>query len=523
MIKIALFVINVLTPILIVVLLALSIRGSFGSPTSNDLSSSIWRGEGVFELSPERGRFALTYSLIEDKSFYFSVDLARFIIPDLGYKDGHYVSLFAPAVSFMVMPGYLIGKYLGASQVGAFAVIGIFALINLILIKEIVKSLGGNKIAGWISGLIFLFATSAYSYAVNLYQHQISTFLILLSSLILIRTKKIWPLFFVWFFCAMSITVDYPNLFLMFPIGLFGVSKLLKIQQKNKKKVYKVNVINLLTVLGVVLPILFFGWFNYKSYSNPLQFSGTVGGVHEIDENGNPTASKTIDPQDVERFVNPDEQKKSALAWFNPRESLNGLYILMISPDRGVVVFAPIIVLGLVGMFVLGKKKNKYLPMLLGVIVVNITLYSMWGDPWGGWAFGSRYLIPAYAIMSVFIGVALTEFRRKWLFLVVFYPVLVYSILVNTLGALTTSANPPKTEALPLEAISGRRERYSYDRNWEFLISGKSKSFVFQTWGYKYLDSVYYYYLISGLIILLTTTNFVWLIIQKNEKAIKQN
>lgn len=87
-----------------VVILATSLRGIAGNPTENTLNKLQWSDNGPFELSPDRGRFALAFSLAEDHSFYFSLPIARFATPDLGFKDGHYVSLFAPAVSFIIIP-----------------------------------------------------------------------------------------------------------------------------------------------------------------------------------------------------------------------------------------------------------------------------------------------------------------------------------------------------------------------------------------------------------------------------------
>lgn len=503
--------------VLTILVVLFSVRGIFGSPDTSTLLLDSWKENGPFELSPERGRFGLLYSLVEDKSFTFSVELARFIIPDLGYKNEKYVSLFAPAVSFIIAPGYIIGKYFGASQVGSYLVISVFALINCYFISKIVSKITKNNLAGYLSGLTFLFATPAYAYGVNLYQHHISTFLILSSLLILMSTQKVWPLFFVWFLCAMSIPVDYPNLFLMFPIGLYALFRIIKIVKSEDNIKVNVNILSVLTFTGLVLPVLFFGWFNQNSYGNPLQFSGTIGSVRAIDNLGKPTVPEGINFEDVEEYLNPDNQEKSSTAFFESRDILNGVYLHVLSPDRGIVYFTPIILIGIFGIYLLNKSKNEYFPVFIGIIFADLVLYSMWGDPWGGWAFGSRYLIPAYSILAIFIGVALSEFRRKWLFLIVFYPLLVYSILVNTLGALTTSANPPKVEALPLEALSGKRERYSYDRNWEFLTSGRSKSFVFQTWAKNYIDSVSYYYLVSGAIIFLTTSLFILLITKKYE------
>ena len=94
--------------IFVALILALSIRGIPGNPVSSVVNDLKWTDDGPFELSPERGRFALMLSLIENKSFDFSLPIAQFTTPDLGYKNGKYVSLFAPAVSFIIMPGTLM-------------------------------------------------------------------------------------------------------------------------------------------------------------------------------------------------------------------------------------------------------------------------------------------------------------------------------------------------------------------------------------------------------------------------------
>lgn len=515
--KIGLVVGEIILFVLVAGFLVMSVRGNPGNPVASGLTNLYWYKDGPFELSPERGRFGLLFSLVEHKSFYYHVDVARFVVPDLGYKNGKYVSLFAPGVSYIVMPGYLIGRYFGSAQIGAFMAIAVFALINMYLVRAIAKELGANKKTSIIAGLIFVFATPAYAYAVNLYQHHISTFLILLSSLIVIKSKNAWPLFIVWFLCAASIPVDYPNLFLMFPVGLFALQKVIDIRKDRNSIKINLSFLKLLTFSGLVFPLLFFFWFNYQSYGDPLQFSGTVGNAYAIDADGNPTSVPTNDPENIEGFLDPESQERSAVHFFESRDMLRGVYTHLIGPDRGIIFFTPIILFGIIGAVILYKQNNKYLNMLLGVVVANFVLYSMWGDPWGGWAFGSRYMIPSYAILAIFIAVALTHINKRKLLAMIMYPFLIYSIAVNTLGALTTSAIPPKVEALPLEALTGVRERYSYDRSWEYLKAGKSKSFVFQMWADNYLSSMQYYYIVSGAIAVLTTIFILGIVLEKEK------
>src|SRR5579863_3303887 len=95
----------------VVAALALTVRGLPGNPTPTQLNTLAWKDNGPFELSPERGRFALLYSLVENHSFQFQPDLARFTAPDVGYINNTYVSIFAPSISFLAIPGYVIGKY----------------------------------------------------------------------------------------------------------------------------------------------------------------------------------------------------------------------------------------------------------------------------------------------------------------------------------------------------------------------------------------------------------------------------
>ena len=91
---------NIITLFICFLLLIVLISGIWGNPTSVELIDMRWVSDGPFELFPERGRFALAYSLIEDKSVHFSIPLARFAVPDLGYRNGHYVSLFFPSLPF---------------------------------------------------------------------------------------------------------------------------------------------------------------------------------------------------------------------------------------------------------------------------------------------------------------------------------------------------------------------------------------------------------------------------------------
>jgi 4-hydroxybenzoate polyprenyltransferase len=102
---------------------------------------------------------------------------------------------------------------------------------------------------------------------------------------------------------------------------------------------------------------------------------------------------------------------------------------------------------------------------------------------------------------------ALSKFSKNVIFIVIFFFVALYSVGVNTLGALTSSANPPKVEILSLEKQTGKVQKFTYVRNIEFLKQRGSKSFVYNTFLEKRITPIGFYwwlvYIISAIIGLL--------------------
>jgi hypothetical protein len=495
---------NIITIIFIlaaILILALSLRGLPGNPTAEELNTSEWKENGPFELSPERGRFTLLYSVVEDKSLTFSESLAKFTMPDLAISpSGHYVSMFTPGVSFLALPGYIIGKYLGNSQAGSFAIISFFALMNLILIRSIAIRLGSNPIAASIGSFAFIFATPAFSYAGTLYQHHISTFLILLSVYALFNWKGYLSLTLIWFLAALSLVVDNPNLFIMLPIAIYALGKIIIIKKGNNCLNVKIKLFAFSTLIGILFPIVFFLSFNKASNENPFQLSGTLPSAQITINQDNDTQVISNKPFNSIMELN-QKNEKNAVGFLKTRNLTNGFYVLFLSPDRGMINYAPIIFFGVFGFYLLYKKNSYFTNLLVAIIGFNVLLYSMWGDPYGGWAFGSRYLIPTYAMLGIGIGVFLTHWKKNSAILIIFIIFFVYSSRVNTLGALTSNANPPKIEVLELERITTIEQKYTYARNEQYLENNRSKSFIFQAYLKDKVSAKTYYLMVYSIII----------------------
>lgn len=484
------------------VVLALTLRGIPGNPTAEELNDLKWKDDGPLELSPERGRFALMYSVLEDNSYQFSIPVARFTAPDVAVTNGQFVSLFAPALSFIIMPGYIIGKMFGISQVGAYAIISIFALINVVFIYLLAKRLGATSLAALSAALIFLFGTPAFAYAVSLYQHHVTTFLILSSLYVLHRWKNFSSLIYVWLACAVSIMIDSPNLFFMFGIGLYGLTRLFSFKATEEKYQLNIKVKGFFTFAVMIVPLLLFMRINQLSYGNPFQLAGTVASGDEVLERLAHDGDLVSSGQSQNERAPEQVPEKSIINFFNTRWLIVGLHTHFMSVDRGTLVYAPLAILGFLGLFFLANKEKAMFKVIIGTVGVIVVMYSLWGDPYGGWAFGSRYMIPAYALVSIGLALFLTRFRH-YLPVIVLVGILAgYSFYVNAIGALTTNRIPPKVQVLYLEAVSGQIQRYTFRRGMEMLDRNQSKSFFFQTVGYKYFTA----WQLTQLIIALNTT-----------------
>lgn len=114
--------------------------------------------------------------------------------------------------------------------------------------------------------------------------------------------------------------------------------------------------------------------------------------------------------------------------------------------------------------------------MLLATVGITVLLYSMWGDPWGGWAYGPRYLIPAMAIFSIGVAYWVSVPGKELLKRIVTFILVIPSSALALLGAITTNAIPPEVEGHQLNLP------YTFIRNIEFLQNNRGGSFIYNTY-----------------------------------------
>ena len=334
----------------------------------------------------------------------------------------------------------------------------------------------------------------------TMYQHHVTTFFILSGFYAVWKYSRqrhyswIWGVG-VWLNYGLALLIDYPNGFLMLPVMLYFFLSAWNVYKTDNVVTFSFRVSFLLTSVLFVLVTAWHGYFNYTHFGSPLKVSGSITGYKDIKE------KKLLEKKGGQEEIKKISEKKGPVSFFKEENVINGMNTLLFSSDRGLLFYSPIFFLAFLGiLFSLGTISTEK-TVLLSLIGANFFLYSSWGDPWGGYAYGPRYLIPSMAMLSLFIPVWITKARHTISAKLITALLFIYSAAIALLGVLTTNAVPPKIEAIYFHVP------YNYLVNIRYLLDNKSSSFLYN-YVFKHTVSLTDYYWI-----LLGTVLFIFLFI----------
>jgi len=462
-------------------------RGNPGNPSPFDIEFKLNSPGKVFETSQERSRWAIILSLYHNKSF--SIDeYASMGTPDIGYIKGHYYSFFPPGMSVIALPFYGLGLLVGHSQLVVYAVPVIFAIGTMILIYRFCKRIGVGESASLLSALSFGFATSAWGYSVTFYVHVLSAFFILLGVYIVTWKKKtLFWLCIAWLIYGILLYLDFPNIFIYLPVAILLSAGAVSVVLKGSVYRIAIRPKYFFAPLVFILAVILYGFYNYVHFGHPFYLSNTIPRVRDL---------KISDYSVPENYKNPGQS-------LNSRNLINGLYTFIVSSDRGLLIYAPTALLFVFGLSYFNEKHKTTKLLLVLIPIICLVLYSMFGDPWGGWAFGSRYMIAVMPELLILAGVGLHNLRKIFYIKVIYSQVIIYSSAVGLIAALTTNVVPPSVEAEPLGLDS------NYVVNWKMIYENKLNSFFYNYVVLKSIPALYYYLAIL-LIISIVFLILVW-------------
>lgn len=471
---------------LAVLLYAFTIRGNFGVPSIKDITPYPAFVSGTaFESSQEGSRYAMVLALFYDHTVvldkYFQIG-----VPDIGKIQGHFFSLFPPGASVFALPLYFIGLKIGATQLMTFMVSTVFALFTMLLMLRFGKKIGLHWSTALFAAIAFGFATNAWGYSVTFVAHLISAFCILGGIYLAYLTeKKWWHIALVWFLYSVAVFVDFPNLFIFIPIvGLMSLNAF-EFSETPSRMHLKVNLRYVLAPLVFVFLMSLYGYYNYVNFGKASTLSNTL-----------PRVESVIAVQKNIEHVNRETNAFNAL---DTRNMLGGFQSFLISSDRGVLVYSPVILLFVFGAFLMKRKLKLLKVSLVAAAATCLTLYTMFGDPYGGWAFGSRYLIAIMPELCILAAYGLQKMKGKGntkylITKILFSLVFLYSAAVSLLAPLTTNIIPPTVEARYIGLDS------NYIINIRMLQQSELNSFFYNNIIKHQISGIFYYGIILTIV-----------------------
>jgi hypothetical protein len=97
---------------------------------------------------------------------------------------------------------------------------------------------------------------------------------------------------------------------------------------------------------------------------------------------------------------------------------LYGLLGLLVSAYRGIVWFAPSVVVGALVLPVAYRRAPALAVAAGGVAVVTLATFAAWWTWWGGYTWGPRFLLPACPLLCLMVPLAWDGLARGWRWLV---------------------------------------------------------------------------------------------------------
>jgi hypothetical protein len=333
--------------------------------------------------------------------------------------NGNYYSALAPGASVLALP--LVG--LGFMLDGKFTLYGdamllselFVALCNAVAAYLVFKlgSMYFTKKTSAFLAFAYAFSTISWPFATYFFESDVSAMLDLLAVYLAIRmARKASPSLTDAIPCGAALgaalTVDYTSIVLVPIVSIFLLYTLRK--SAGFAKAFAGLLVT--SAVGVLLIAL----YNQAAFGNPLVTSEQA------------------------------YQHASSLLGSFSYPLLDGLYLDLLSPLRGIFVFCPILVLGALGFYYIPRRREtKGEGVLLAACFLGILIpYAMWYNAIGGEAFGQRFLIPVIPFLLLPSGFVI-EARGRGLAIVA-YALYDVGVIFNGIAGITTAI--PQAEAV---------------------------------------------------------------------------
>ena len=113
-----------------------------------------------------------------------------------------------------------------------------------------------------------------------------------------------------------------------------------------------------------------------------------------------------------------------------------GLWGLLFSPSKALLIFSPLSVLCIVSIYSVSKRFKSIAVAAVLMIGGNLLFYSKWHDWHGGWCWGPRLIVPAIILLHLFLPEFLDRMKQSNVQKSIFVLLLAAAATVNITGAL---------------------------------------------------------------------------------------
>jgi hypothetical protein len=315
-------------------------------------------------------------------------------------RDGRYYSAFGLGQSVAIAPLYLIGRavdshasprvraYFGGRQLGAWGgTVPIFfvSLLNQLLMPlvcvlffECTRTFGYRARDGLLATFVFAFATSAWVYARDSFQHPLETLMLLGAFHLLASARHSHdPRRVVAAGAALAFGI-FTRINVAIVVPLFAAYLAWCVWEQNRDVRAVFDRVTLLAI-PIALTLLAMMVLNDVRFGRPLAFHapGQAAGL-----------STPV---------------------------LVGLYGNLLSPGRSVFLYSPPIVLGIALLPAFARRFKAEALLIAGIGLAYLGLYSTYGHWDGGWSYGPRFFLPVVALLMLPFAGAFSSRRLAWL------------------------------------------------------------------------------------------------------------
>ncbi len=350
-------------------------------------------GTGVITHVDGVVNYALARRMVDQATFSLDPDdptLATNPEKVIG-PDGATYAHFNPGLPLLIAPLYEIGKVLRPvlPRVAEYTAADFFVSTTnafvtaaaVLLVVLLTRELGYPMRAGLLAGAAFAFGSIAWNYATTLFTEPATGVCVLLSLFLLVRSRRHPHQASLVFGAGLAAGAA---IFMRISGAVFvpGLALYLLLAHRHTGR----RLVWLLAAFGIGCGLLVaaIGWYNFARFGNVLETGYTVGiGTGVRNELTDGLATR-VTGRGLDQIV-------------------YALGALLISPGRGIFLFAPVLILGLLGLPAFARRwplEAATLVILSGSLVLTEAILPF--DYWfGGWSYGPRYLVPLVGLGAV--------------------------------------------------------------------------------------------------------------------------